>query len=56
MDPDDMILWPNDDWCFGSEFELYHINKSDDFTIINFNSPKYQEICNILNIEEQNGI
>ena len=37
---EDVLLWPNGDWCFRSERPAY---KSDDFEVIWYESDRYFE-------------
>ena len=41
MDTNDIILWPDDFWCYRYELESYIHFKSDDFKILYFNTPEY---------------
>lgn len=47
--PDDVILWPDETWCYRSELEeMSHM--SDDYLVLRVDSPKYREF--FLTIEE----
>ena len=33
-DPDDIIMWPDNSWCYREELEEFGRNKSDDYRVI----------------------
>jgi hypothetical protein len=44
-DNEDVILWPDESWCFAHELGGYGW-KSDDYERISFDTPRWREIVN----------
>lgn len=46
MNPDDILLWPNGDWCMRREYTNgeYGTDKSDDFETVDYDSERWQEL------------
>jgi len=44
MDPEDIMLWPCDTWCYREELEGYLTFLSDDFEVVPFGSARWEEI------------
>lgn len=42
LSPDDIVVWPDDSWCFRSELEEYTW-KSDDYRWILISDSEYEE-------------
>lgn len=42
---EDLIVWPNNTWCFRYELEEYSY-MSDDYYVIKFDSREYSEFLN----------
>lgn len=44
-DPDDIILWPDETWCFYSELWEFHW-MSDDYEVISYGTDRWTEFLN----------
>ena len=50
IDPDDLLVWPDDSSCTGDELEVALGYKSDDFRRVSFDTPEYHDECARLGI------
>lgn len=41
LDPDDVILWPDDTWCYRHELAEFN-HKSDDYEVLAVGTPAYE--------------
>lgn len=44
INSEDMILWPNGDWCYRHELAEFGRNKSDDFETIPFATARWHTV------------
>ncbi|QEG07624.1 hypothetical protein [Salmonella phage SE5] len=51
LSPDDIVVWPDDSWCFRSELEEYTW-KSDDYRWILISDPEYDSFMNSQEFDE----
>jgi len=42
--PDDIMLWPDGEWCFREEIEECGSHRSDDYEIIQTSDPRWLEL------------
>lgn len=56
MNNEDLIIWPDNSWCYAEELEEY-ARKSDDYAIVSVDDPKYDYYlnCNCLYDEIMDG-
>ena len=53
---EDLVVWPDDSWCYLEDLEEYPW-KSDDYTVVSVDDPKYNYYlnCNFLYDEVMKG-
>ena len=47
---DDIIVWPDDSWCYRHELEEFGTHKSDDYRVIKDDSAEWHDF-----VEEKEG-
>jgi len=45
MNSEDLIIWPDNSWCYAEELEEYTW-KSDDYVLVSVDDPKYDYLIN----------
>ena len=47
MNNEDLVIWPDNSWCYTEEVEEYHW-KSDDYVVVSIDYPKYEYFHNCM--------
>ena len=42
MGAEDIMVWPDGGWCYGSEFEEYSLGRSDDFEVLRADTKEWE--------------
>lgn len=47
MNNEDLVIWPDNSWCYAEEVEEYPW-KSDDYMVVSIDDPKYEYFHNCM--------